>query len=73
MARAPVLAPNYSDRNLELWMLERGALYAKTNGFRSIEVPAAALKPMIRDFEERRWWLEGDVFRRSFADDPEVE
>lgn len=48
-------------------------LYAKTNGFRSIEVPAAALKPMIRDFEERRWWLEGDVFRRSFADDPEVE
>lgn len=56
--RGPWLADGYRGRSLELWMAERGAQYAETNGHVAAELPAAGLKGLQRDFEDRRWFVE---------------
>ena len=72
--RPPALADAYQRRGLEVWMLERAALYARTNGFHTIEAPAGPeLDRLGRDLEERRWWPRGNVYRRSLADEPVEE
>lgn len=72
---APVVLPGYVNRGLELWMLERAAMYAETNGYHSATVPAApVLAAHERVLEDRRWFRDGDAFIRRFRDlapDPE--
>jgi predicted GNAT family acetyltransferase len=66
--RMPVLREEYRGRGIELWMAERAALYAETNGYHTIEVPAdPGLEPLRREFEDRRWFREGEVYRRRLA------
>ncbi|MBI2766758.1 MAG: hypothetical protein HYX53_12735 [Chloroflexi bacterium] len=66
--RVPVLRDEYRGRGIELWMAERAALYAETNGYHTIEVPAdPSLEPLRRELEDRRWFREGDVYRRRLA------
>ena len=61
--RVPRLVDGYERRGLELWMLERAALYAETNGFHTVEVEASpGLRALERDLEERRWFPDGDRF-----------
>ena len=59
----PALADPYRGRGLEVWMLERAAIYAGTGAFHTIEAPAdGALKAYERDLEERRWFKDGDRY-----------
>lgn len=63
----PALLPAYRGRQLEIWMLERAATYAETNGYHTAEVEAVAdLNALKRELEDRRWFREGDVWRRVF-------
>lgn len=58
--RAPMLRGEYEGRGLEVWMLERAALYAGTNGMLSLTVPASApLDRLRRELEDNRWFREG--------------
>jgi predicted N-acetyltransferase YhbS len=59
MVRGPWLDAEYRGRGLELWMAERAATYAETNGYHTISLPAEGLSRLRRDFEDRRWFLEG--------------
>jgi predicted N-acetyltransferase YhbS/GNAT superfamily N-acetyltransferase len=62
-AREPVVQAGYEGRALEVWMLERVAQYAETNGFYTISAPhTPALKKYERELEERRWFPEGELF-----------
>ncbi len=66
---APVILPAYEGRGLELWMLERAAGYAETNGYHSATVPATpALAIHDRALEDRRWFRDGDAYVRRFRD-----
>ncbi|MBA4179970.1 MAG: hypothetical protein C0506_05210 [Anaerolinea sp.] len=56
----PALLDAYRGRGLELWMIERAATYAETNGYHTAEVPASpALDSQRRGLEDRHWHLEG--------------
>jgi GNAT superfamily N-acetyltransferase len=58
--REPVVEEAYRRRGLEVWMLERSAIYAETNGFHTIQVAATkAIDGYERDLEERRWFKDG--------------
>ncbi len=60
---SPVLSAAYGGRGLDLWMLERAATYATTNGFHTISTPAtASLRARERDLEDRRWFPDGDRY-----------
>jgi hypothetical protein len=73
---APVLLDAYCGRRLELWMIERAAMWAETNGYHRVEVEASptldALKP---ELEERAWLREGapdgGTWQRRFRDLPQ--
>jgi GNAT superfamily N-acetyltransferase len=59
----PALDDAYRGRGLEVWMLERAAIYAETNGFHTIQVAATkAIDGYERDLEERRWFKDGDLY-----------
>jgi hypothetical protein len=65
--RVPVLASGYSGRELELWMLDRAATYAETNGFHTAEVAAdASLESVRKGLESRFWVRDGAAWRRIF-------
>ncbi len=65
--RVPVLAEGYSGRGLEVWMLDRAATYAETNGFHTAEIDAdPALDHERKVLEERYWVREGSAWRRVF-------
>lgn len=67
----PVLATAYEGRGLELWMVERAAFYAETNGYHTGELSATAeLRRHQRMLEDRRWFREGDVYVRRFRAPP---
>ena len=56
----PVLGEHYRGRKLEIWMAERAAYDAASRGFVRAEIgPAPELTPLRRDFEDRRWMLDG--------------
>lgn len=60
---APVLAPGYEGRGLELWMVERAREWAERHGFHSCELPATReLERLRRELEDRRWELDGSRF-----------
>lgn len=56
----PALLEEYRGRGLELWMIERAAMYAETNGYHTAEVGASThLDAERRAFEDRQWHREG--------------
>ncbi len=65
--RVPVLASGYGGRELELWMLDRAATYAETNGYHTAEVAAhASLESVRKGMESRFWVRDGAAWRRIF-------
>lgn len=69
--REPVLREDYRGRQLEVWMVERAALYAETNGFHTAELPAApSLEPVRKELEDRYWYRDGDRYIRTFREPP---
>lgn len=67
----PVLRDAYRGRNLEVWMVERAALYAETNGYHTGELPAApSLERVRKELEDRLWYREGDRYVRTFREPP---
>jgi hypothetical protein len=56
----PVLVDGYAGRGLEVWMIERAALHAATNGAHAASVAASpALDAARRLLEERHWFRQG--------------
>ncbi|MEP6871564.1 MAG: hypothetical protein ABI939_06885, partial [Anaerolineaceae bacterium] len=52
----PTLLASYRSRSLELWMIERSATYAETNGYHTAHVVAAlVLDGYRRELEDRLW------------------
>ncbi|MEO6397509.1 MAG: hypothetical protein ABIP13_03470 [Tepidiformaceae bacterium] len=69
----PKLNDAYRGRGMELWMIERAATYAETNGFHSAQVAATALLDTLgRDLEDRFWHRTegegGPIYVRRFRD-----
>jgi len=69
----PVLLETYRHRGLELWMIERSATYAETNGYHTAHVVATpVLDGYRRDLEDRLWHreeIEGSAtYLRRFRD-----
>lgn len=65
--RPPVLAAGYEGRGLELWMLDRAATYAETNGYHTAEVSTGErLEGSRKGMEDRYWLRDGAVWRRVF-------
>lgn len=70
----PVLAPGYDRRGLDLWMLERAATWASTNGYHTISTLATdGLRTRERDLEDRRWFREGDYYVKQSESRPSDE
>lgn len=70
--RGPWLSPAYRARGLEVWMLERAAVFAETNGMLTVSVGASPTLDGLRlELEERRWFREGQgvaaVYQKRFA------
>jgi ribosomal protein S18 acetylase RimI-like enzyme len=66
---APALLAEYRGRGLELWMIERAATYAETNGYHTAELAALpGLDAIRRALEDRHWHREGDRYLRRFRD-----
>ncbi|MBE0609262.1 MAG: hypothetical protein IH609_07775 [Dehalococcoidia bacterium] len=67
----PVLRDDYRGRTLEVWMIERAALYAETNGYHTAELPAApSLDRLRKELEDRLWYLDGTRHVRAFRTPP---
>lgn len=65
--RPPLLSAGYDGRSLELWMLDRAAIYAETNGYHTAELEAAPVLDAVRKGLEDRYWIrERDTWRRVF-------
>ncbi|MEP7214755.1 MAG: hypothetical protein ABI782_00795 [Anaerolineaceae bacterium] len=57
----PVLLETYRSRGLELWMIERSATYAETNGYHTAHVGATPVLDGYRRELEDRLWHRGDI------------
>ncbi|MCZ7577230.1 MAG: hypothetical protein M5U18_09415 [Dehalococcoidia bacterium] len=67
----PMLRDDYRGRTLEVWMIERAALYAETNGYHTAELPAApSLDRVRKELEDRLWYLDGTRYVRAFRTPP---
>ena len=67
----PALRDEYRGRTLEVWMIERAALYAETNGYHTAELPAVASLDRVRkELEDRFWYLDGQRYVRAFRTPP---
>ena len=63
----PMLKPSHRGRALELWMLDRAAAYAETNGYHTAEVESdSSLEDVRKGLEDRYWIRDGAVWRRVF-------
>ena len=63
----PILKASHRGRALELWMLDRAATYAETNGYHTAEVEAdASLEDVRKGLEDRYWIRDGQLWRRIF-------
>ena len=64
----PILRDDYRGRGIEVWMLERCATYAETNGFHTAEL---ALTPSTdahrKALEDRFWQREPPLWVKRFA------
>lgn len=71
---APTLAAGYGGRGLDLWMVERAAYYAETNGYHTAELPRPeSLRRKERALEDRSWFVEGERYVRRFRAPPSPE
>lgn len=65
----PLLVPGYEGRGLDVWMIERAALWAETNGFHTLEVELdETTRPLERTLEDYGWHVEaarGVLVRRA--------
>ena len=67
----PIVVPGYERRGLELWMIDRAAVYAATAGCHTAHVPVIpALERMERDLEAHLWRRVGDDYVRDLATIP---
>lgn len=56
----PVMFREYEGRGLDIWMVERAATYAETNGAHTVELAASkAMDAMGRALEDRGWTRDG--------------
>jgi GNAT superfamily N-acetyltransferase len=71
----PVLLEEYMARGLEVWMVERAATYAETNGYHTAELPAEPRTDAVRKaLEDRFWYRDAARYIRRFRDiEPEPE
>jgi len=67
----PRLRDGYSGRLLDVWMIERAAMYAETNGYHTAEIAASErLRPVRKALEDRYWVLDGERMVRAFRTPP---
>lgn len=67
----PVLASGYEGRGLDVWMLERAATWASTNGYHTISTLATDnFRRRERDLEDRRWFRDGERFVKQAENRP---
>ena len=65
--REPALQASYRGRGIEVWMVERCAIYAETNGFHTAELPVSSGTDTHRKALEDRFWERGaDRYVRRF-------
>jgi len=65
--REPSLLEPYQGRGIEVWMIERSAIYAETNGFHTAELPLTPRTDAHRKALEDRFWERGsDRYVRRF-------
>ncbi|MGH2633408.1 MAG: GNAT family N-acetyltransferase [Tepidiformaceae bacterium] len=65
--REPALLEPYQGRGIEVWMVERCAIYAETNGFHTAELPLTPRTDAHRKALEDRFWERGsERFVRRF-------
>ena len=57
--REPALLEEYRGRGIEVWMVERCAIYAETNGFHTAELPVTERTDVHRKALEDRFWERG--------------
>jgi hypothetical protein len=70
-ATQPRLDAAYRGRQLETWMLERGATYAATNGALAIAVePSPELDAQQRTLEDFGWERTADAWRKRLSEPP---
>jgi GNAT superfamily N-acetyltransferase len=74
----PLLVPGYEGRGLEVWMIERAALWAETNGFHTLELAVdGTTKPLERTLEDYGWFVAAEraayVRRARQVGQPELE
>ncbi len=70
----PTLLHGYRGRNLDLWMVQRAAYYAETNGYHSATLPfTPETRAHERALEDRLWFPDGDRFVRRFRLPPAPE
>lgn len=63
----PLLKSSHRGRALELWMIDRAATYAETNGYHTAEVEAdPSLEDVGKGLEDRYWTRDGRTWRRVF-------
>lgn len=67
----PAVLPDYQQRGLELWMIDRAAVYAATAGCRTARVLAVpSLERIGRDLEAHAWYRDGGDYVRDLATIP---
>jgi GNAT superfamily N-acetyltransferase len=65
----PVLLDDYLGRGLEVWMVERAATYAETNGYHTAELPVEPRTDVVRKpLEDRFWYRDAARYIRRFRD-----
>lgn len=65
--REPALSEAYRGRGIEVWMIERCALYSETNGYHTAELPLTPITEGQRKALEDRFWERGaDRYVRRF-------
>jgi GNAT superfamily N-acetyltransferase len=71
----PKLQPEYRGRGIEVWMVERSATYAETNGYHTAELALTEeTDAQRRALEDRFWQREPPLYVKRFASNqPEEE
>ncbi|MEO9254230.1 MAG: GNAT family N-acetyltransferase [Tepidiformaceae bacterium] len=64
----PILRAEYRGRGIEVWMIERSATYAETNGYHTAELALTeAMDSQRRLLEDRFWQREPPLYVKRFA------
>lgn len=64
----PILRAEYRGRGIEVWMIERSATYAETNGYHTAELALTGeTDSQRRPLEDRFWQREAPLYVKRFA------